>query len=108
MIAERLFLTVFPLVEAARRGAAGGSKRAEGGRISDRDSDNREGDTTFPSCVPPLSAGQLEGVVGEMLVHLGHLWLDCPPNQCFASTGPPPTLLVRLCTFPIMYFSDDR
>lgn len=63
---------------------------------------------TFPASLPPLTVGQLEDLVHQLLMYLGYLALNCAENQSFATTGPPPTLLVRLCTFPILYFSDDR
>jgi hypothetical protein len=63
---------------------------------------------SFPSTSQKLTVSHLEDIVNQLLIYLGYLSLNCPENQSFAATGPPPTLLVRLCTFPILYFSDER
>ena len=55
-----------------------------------------------------LTGQQLEDIIDQLLMYLGYLSLNCQENQKYAAVGPPPSLLVRLCSFPILYFSDDR
>jgi hypothetical protein len=117
LIAERLLLSVFPLIDGAKRPNSRPAvldtppvnQQMRGGKNSRKKGVGRSNENpVFPNSLKPLTVTQLEDIVNQLLMYLGYLSLNCPENQTFASLGPPPTLLVRLCTFPIMYFSEDR
>lgn len=61
-----------------------------------------------PPLIPQLTIDTYEKVVEQLLIYVGYLCLDFPPNQDFVSVGTPPCLLVRCCNLPIRYFSDER
>jgi hypothetical protein len=44
----------------------------------------------------------------QLLAYLCYHCLNCHQNQINISIGPPPSLLVQLCNFPVRYVTDER
>ena len=110
LLAERLLLVVFPLIEEAKRpqNPAAFAEPSPSRRRATRKNTKRDDKLVRSPNIRPLTVLQLEDIISQLLMYLGYLTLTCPENQTFTAVGPPPTLLVRLCSFPILYFSEER